>query len=131
MRNGQPGEGMVFTSVDEIQQALDASAVTLHSKIACRREGYDEDEEPVVTRVETTPGRMLLGQILPDHVEVPFSLINQILTKKEITHLIDVVYRHCGQKTTVIFCDQLMSMPVRPGSPSARTTWSFPRPRRA
>jgi DNA-directed RNA polymerase subunit beta' len=64
----------------------------------------------VVQRLETTPGRMLLSEILPRHPAIPFSLINTLLTKKEISNVIDHVYRHCGQKETVIFCDRLMAL---------------------
>ena len=39
-----------------------------------------------------------------------FSLINQLLTKKAISGLIDAVYRNCGQKETVIFCDRIMAL---------------------
>src|SRR3546814_15511937 len=53
---------------------------------------------------------MLLSEILPKHKNVPFRVINQLLTKKEITNVIDVVYRHCGQKETVIFCDRIMAL---------------------
>src|SRR3546814_6824925 len=53
---------------------------------------------------------MLLSVILPRHPNVPLSLINRLLTKKEISNVIDVVYRHCGQKETVIFADRLMGM---------------------
>jgi DNA-directed RNA polymerase subunit beta' len=55
-------------------------------------------------------------------------LVNQLLTKKEISKMIDAVYRACGQKETVIFCDRIMAlgftMPTRPVFPSARMTWS-------
>ncbi len=61
-------------------------------------------------RVETTPGRMLLSEILPRHKAVSFQLINRNLTKKDVQNLIDVVYRNCGQKETVIFCDRLMAL---------------------
>ena len=61
-------------------------------------------------RLETTPGRMLLSEILPRNKMVPFSVINRVLTKKEITNVIDVVYRHCGQKETVIFADRMMEL---------------------
>ena len=61
-------------------------------------------------RVETTPGRMLLSEILPRHPAVGFELINQLLGKKQISDLIDYVYRFCGQKETVIFCDRLMAL---------------------
>ncbi len=59
---------------------------------------------------ETTPGRMLLADLLPRDPNVPFSLINKLMTKKEISNVIDVVYRHCGQKETVIFCDRIMTL---------------------
>ncbi|MGB1548225.1 MAG: DNA-directed RNA polymerase subunit beta', partial [Alphaproteobacteria bacterium] len=107
---GQPGEGMVFGGVEEIQQALDAGAVTLHSRIKARYRGVDDDNQPITTIVETTPGRMLLSEILPRHPEVKFSLINRLLTKREISHVIDIVYRHCGQKNLVIFADRLMQL---------------------
>jgi DNA-directed RNA polymerase beta' subunit len=108
--DGEPGEGMVFSDVGEIQQALDAEVVTLHSKITTRYTGVDSEGEVVTTRVETTPGRMLLSEILPRHKNVPFDLINQLLTKKDVSTLIDEVYRHCGQKETVIFCDKMMGL---------------------
>jgi DNA-directed RNA polymerase beta' subunit len=107
---GEPGEGMIFGDVAEIQQALDAEAVTLHSKIKSRYRTVDENGEPITVRVETTPGRMLLSEILPRHPQVPLSLINRLLTKKEVSNVIDVVYRHCGQKETVIFADRIMGI---------------------
>jgi DNA-directed RNA polymerase subunit beta' len=56
---------------------------------------------------------MLISELFPRHKNLPFSLINQVLTKKEITNLIDTVYRHCGQKETVIFCDRMMKLGFR------------------
>src|ERR1700754_1513034 len=56
---------------------------------------------------------MLLAEELPRHPAVPFSLINRLLRKKEITEVIDIVYRHCGQKKTVIFCDHIMALGFR------------------
>ena len=106
----QPGQGMIFADVGEIQQALDNNVVKLHSKITTRYYGIGEDGEATVERVETTPGRMLLSEILPRNKNVPFSLINKLLTKKEVSDLIDEVYRHCGQKETVIFCDHMMGL---------------------
>src|SRR5437016_13227845 len=64
----------------------------------------------MVRRVDTTPGRMLLSEILPRHSPVDFNLINQFLGTKQISDLIDHVYRFCGQKETVIFCDRLMAL---------------------
>jgi len=109
-RDGEKGEGMVFNDVAEIEQALFHGHVSLHAKIKARYRTVDKDNKPVTMLVETTPGRMLLSEILPRHPNVPFSLINQLLTKKEISNVIDAVYRHCGQKETVIFADRLMAM---------------------
>ncbi|MCH2326196.1 MAG: DNA-directed RNA polymerase subunit beta' [Rhodospirillales bacterium] len=109
-REGEPGEGMTFVDVGEIQQALDAGVVTLHSRIQARYQGIDEEGNETVTRLETTPGRMLLSEILPRNKNIPFSLINRLLTKKEVTTIIDEVYRHAGQKVTVIFADHLMGI---------------------
>ena len=53
---------------------------------------------------------MMLAEILPKHPNVPFALVNRVLTKKDVTNVIDVVYRHCGQKETVIFCDRMMQL---------------------
>src|SRR5271157_1807097 len=109
-REDEQGEGMVFTSIGEIEQALEAKAVTLHARIQARYRTVDDAGKPVVQLVETTPGRMLLSEILPRNPAIPFELINCLLTKKEASNVIDQVYRHCGQKETVIFCDRLMSL---------------------
>ena len=109
-RPGEKGEGMLFTSVGEIEHALEAKAVSLHARIKARFRTVDDVGKPMVRLVETTPGRMLLSEILPRHPAIPFELINCLLTKKEVSNVIDQVYRHCGQKETVIFCDRLMSL---------------------
>jgi DNA-directed RNA polymerase subunit beta' len=109
----QKGEGMIFRGVGEITHALAENVVSLHAKVKCRYHTVDNKGEPQTLIVESTPGRMLLSELFPRHKEVPFSLINQILTKKEITNIIDIVYRHCGQKETVIFCDRMMKLGFR------------------
>jgi DNA-directed RNA polymerase subunit beta' len=109
-RHGEKGEGMAFANVGEIQQALAAGIITMHTKIKCRYHGVNAQGEKEVVRVETTPGRMLLSEILPRHPKIPFSLVNRLLTKKDLTNVIDNVYRHCGQKETVIFADRLMGL---------------------
>ncbi|HWZ66345.1 MAG TPA: DNA-directed RNA polymerase subunit beta' [Stellaceae bacterium] len=118
-RPGEKGEGMAFTSIGEIEQALASKAVSLHARVKARYHTVDADSNPVVRRVETTPGRMLLSEILPRNPAIGFDLINPFaentadsaaMTKKEISNLIDQVYRHCGQKETVIFCDHLMTL---------------------
>ena len=108
--DGLKGEGTVFGDIGEIQHALFAKAVSLHAKIKARYHTVDDKGKAITQVVETTPGRMLLSEVLPRHVDVPFSLINRVLTKKEISSIIDVVYRYCGQKRTVIFCDKMMAL---------------------
>jgi DNA-directed RNA polymerase subunit beta' len=103
----------VFGSIGEIEHALSNKNVTLHTTIKGLYETVDENGDPITQRVVTTPGRMLLGEILPRSPKVPFSLVNQPLTKKDVSEVIDMVYRHCGQKDTVIFCDQMMGTGFR------------------
>ena len=64
-------------------------------------------------RFETTAGRMLLGETLPKSHKVPFETVNRVLTKKEIGDVIDIVYRHTGQKETVLFADAIMQLGFR------------------
>ncbi len=109
-RDKEPGEGMVFGSISEMHHALSAGCLTLHAKIRARYHSLDDAGNPLVEVVETTPGRMLLGEVLPKIPGVKFSLVNQLLTKKAISGLIDAVYRSCGQKETVIFCDRIMAL---------------------
>jgi DNA-directed RNA polymerase subunit beta' len=111
--DGEPGEGMVFRGVGEIEHALHAKIVTMQTKIRCRYHGVDENGEPMRTIVDTTPGRMIMSEILPRNAKVPFDVINRVLTKREVSEVIDLVYRHCGQKETVLFCDRIMAIGFR------------------
>ncbi|MGQ0742290.1 MAG: DNA-directed RNA polymerase subunit beta' [Alphaproteobacteria bacterium] len=109
-RANEPGEGMVFHDMGEIEHALNAGAVSLHAGIEARYRTVDETGKPVTRRVKSTPGRMMIAELLPRHPNVPFDLANRQLRKQEISHLIDEVYRHCGQKETVLFCDAIMAL---------------------
>ncbi|WP_088311407.1 DNA-directed RNA polymerase subunit beta' [Novosphingobium sp. B 225] len=111
--SNEPGEGMAFGDMAEVHQALEAKAVTLHSKIIARVPQTDEAGNTYQKRFETTPGRMLIGECLPKSHTVPFDVINKVLTKKEIGDVIDQVYRHTGQKDTVLFADAIMSLGFR------------------
>ncbi|WP_305097917.1 DNA-directed RNA polymerase subunit beta' [Croceibacterium aestuarii] len=112
-REGEPGEGKVLADIKEVHQALQVGAVTLHSKITTRVPQTGEDGKEFMARVDTTPGRMLIGECLPKSHTVPFSVINKLLTKKEIGDVIDQVYRHTGQKDTVLFADAIMALGFR------------------
>ena len=103
----------VFSNMSEIEHALFAKTITLHTRIKGRAWSYDADGNRVSKIFDTTPGRMMLGQLLPDHNKIPFDVVNKLMTKKEISNMIDTVYRNCGQKETVIFCDRIMAMGFR------------------
>ena len=99
-----------FTNITELEQALDNNSISLHSKIICRFETVDEKGNKVLEKHKTTAGRYILSSILPKSNKIKFSLINKILSKKNISEIIDIIYRYCGQKETVIFCDRLKSL---------------------
>src|SRR5207244_1097039 len=65
---------------------------------------------PIIGRHQTTPGRAMLGQVLRKRPKISFDVVNKLMTKREISSMIDQVYRHCGQKETVIFCDRIMAL---------------------
>jgi DNA-directed RNA polymerase subunit beta' len=109
-KENEPGQGMMMSDMQEVHQALFNSAVTLHTKIIARVPQTLEDGTTVLQRFNTTPGRMLLGECLPKSHKVPFDTINRLLTKKEIGDVIDQVYRHTGQKDTVLFADAIMGL---------------------
>ncbi len=104
------GEGKSFSNWQEVQRALDAKAVHLHTRIKLKHLETIIDEsgvESVATRiVDTTVGRALISKILPKGLS--FDLINKNLTKKNISTVLNTCYRILGPKETVIFADQLM-----------------------
>ncbi|GAA3851335.1 DNA-directed RNA polymerase subunit beta' [[Pseudomonas] carboxydohydrogena] len=110
LREGLAGEGKVYRDMAEIEHALFSKVIHLHTKIKYRWNGVGEDNKPISKIYETTAGRVMLGQVLPKHPKVPFDAVNKLMTKREISGVIDTVYRHCGQKETVIFCDRIMAL---------------------
>ena len=108
------GEGMVFADMAEVEFALHEKVVTLHSKIKFRMKIVNSEGESVDSVVDTTPGRLILGELMPkDNLNIDFKLVNKQMTKKTISNAIDSVYRYCGQKATVIFSDHLMQLGFR------------------
>jgi DNA-directed RNA polymerase subunit beta' len=108
-RQGMKGEGMSFASIEEVEHALTAGEVHMHAKITARIKQIDNEGNEITKRYETTPGRLRLGGLLPLNAKAPFELVNRLLRKKEVQQVIDTVYRYCGQKESVIFCDQIMT----------------------
>src|ERR1700755_1866469 len=110
MREGLPGEGKIFGDMSELEHALHSKVIHLHTKIKYRWEGIDETGKVAKRWIDTTAGRVMLGNLLPKNQKIPYEIINKLMTKREISGVIDQVYRHCGQKETVIFCDRIMAL---------------------
>ncbi|QEL21338.1 DNA-directed RNA polymerase subunit beta' [Bosea sp. F3-2] len=108
--DGEPGQGKAFGDFGELEHALHEKVVTLHSKIKYRWTGVGHDGKPYTKIYDTTPGRVILSTALPEHPAVSFDVVNKLMTKKEISGMIDAVYRGCGQKESVIFCDRVMGL---------------------
>jgi DNA-directed RNA polymerase subunit beta' len=98
-RPGVFGEGRIFSSPDEVRVAYDQGKVHLQARIKVRING---------TLTDTTVGRVLLYEIVPP--EIPFSEVNRIMKKKELSSLIDLSFRRSGNKATVIFADRLKDL---------------------
>jgi DNA-directed RNA polymerase subunit beta' len=104
------GEGMVFANISEVKRAYDNRVVQLHAKCKVRISetviAEDGSRSKQTSIVETTVGRALLREILPEGL--PYALANVELTKKNISRLINSCYRMLGLKDTVVFADKLM-----------------------
>ena len=104
------GEGMVFADTAEVLRAYSCGKAELHAKIKVRinETTIDDDGNKTTANilVDTTVGRSLLWEIVP--AGLPFELINQAMTKKTISRLVNACYRQLGLKTSVIFADHLM-----------------------
>jgi DNA-directed RNA polymerase subunit beta' len=94
---GAKGEGKIFYGHEEVRMAFDAKAVSQHAKIKVANEDG--------SFVETTAGRIIFNEIVPK--EVPFSLINRVITKRELSTIVSYAYKHAGKIKTVIFLDDL------------------------
>ena len=90
------GEGKLFSSPEEVRLAYEGGVVALQAQIRCRIQG---------TVYETTVGRCLLTEIVPD--AIPFDDYNRTLGKKEVGALIDTCFRQAGTKDTVLLADAL------------------------
>ena len=112
----EPGQGMIFGDVAEVQHALTAGVVSLHAKVKCRIVTMDAGRRADAAGwSRPRPAGCCSTRSCRITANVTFQgLINRILTKKEISQVIDEVYRHCGQKETVIFADRLMNLGFTP-----------------
>ena len=98
-RSFEKGEGMIFSSPEEVISAHDFGAVGIHARIKVRMNGEI---------VETTTGRIIVSELLPE--DIPFELVNTVLNKKNIAALVSGAYRLAGTKATVILCDRIKDL---------------------
>jgi len=99
-----------FTEITEVEQAIESKNISLHSDIICRFKTVDEKGNTIFEKYNSTAGRFILSSILPKHHKIKFALIDKILSKKNVSEIIDIIYRFCGQKETVIFCDKIKAL---------------------
>ncbi len=100
----------IFSNIDEIEQALENNSISLHSKIISVFNTRNENGEETKQKYKSTAGRFLLANVLPKNYNIKFTLIDRLLTKKNVSEIIDTIFRFCGQKETVIFCDRIKSL---------------------
>jgi len=99
-----------FVNNSEIEQGLESGQIKVHSTIVSRFETADENGNKKIEKYTSSAGRFLLANLLPKHKNIKFSLIDRLLPKKIVSEIIDMVFRFCGQKKTVIFCDKLKDL---------------------
>ncbi|GAB5454124.1 MAG: DNA-directed RNA polymerase subunit beta' [Henriciella sp.] len=110
----EQGEGMVISDMAELEHALTSGKLAMHAKIKAMFHTKDENGDDISKVIDTTPGRFMISDIFPRHHKIdPEKLLSDVMVKKNIGNLIDEVYRHCGQKATVIFADRLMALGFR------------------
>jgi len=100
----------IFSSIDEIEHAIENKSISLHSKIISLFNTVDSNGNKISQKYTSTAGRFLLANILPKHVKIKFTLVDRLLTKKNVSEVIDTIFRFCGQKETVIYCDRIKSL---------------------
>src|SRR6185369_12795458 len=103
------GTGKAFSSTDEVRIAFDSGEVDMQATIRVRMKNLKSDEKPQL--IETTAGRVILREILPE--SVPFSAVNKVMNKKELSNLVDTCYRLADSKETVILADKLKDIGFR------------------
>ena len=99
-----------FVNNSEIEHALETGQIKVHSRIVSRFITLDEKGNAKFEKHISTAGRFLLSNLLPKNINNKFSLIDRLLPKKIVSEIIDHIFRFCGQKSTVIFCDKLKDL---------------------
>ena len=100
----------IFSDINEIEQALENKDISLHTKIISTFDSIDENGKKAPVKYTSTAGRFLLANLLPKNKNIKFTLVDRLLTKKNVSEVIDTIFRYCGQKETVIFCDRIKTL---------------------
>ena len=87
-----------FANMDEVKLALENKSITLHTPIVARIKGKT---------YQTTAGRMILGELLPDSEKMPFDLVNKVMPRSAIKSLLATTYERCGDKEMILLADAL------------------------
>ena len=100
----------IFSNIDEIEHAIENKSISLHTRIVSVFETVDTNGKRLLQKYVSTAGRFLLANILPKNIKIKFTLVDRLLTKKDVSEVIDTIFRFCGQKETVIFCDRIKTL---------------------
>ena len=100
----------IFSSIDEIEHALEIKSINLHSKIISIFKTVDKNGKKIEQKYTSTAGRFVLSNVLPKNHNIKFTLVDRLLAKKDVSEIIDTIFRYCGQKETVIFCDRIKTL---------------------
>ena len=99
------GEGMSFYSPEEVIIAYNEKRVDIHAIINCRVK-VRENGEIVTKRIETTVGRVIFNQVVPEG----YGYINQLLTKKSFRSIVGEMVRLLGTAVSTKFLDDIKNM---------------------
>ena len=106
IRPGAKGEGMSFYGPEEVIVALNERAIALHAKIKVRLPKDKNNPEAGTQMVETTAGRIIVNQFVPQ--EVPY--VNDVLGKKALRKIITEVIKNTGVSRTAHFLDDIKNL---------------------
>ena len=106
IRPGAKGEGKSFYSPEEVIVAYNEKAIDMHARINVRIPVDKQDAGKGVHLVETTAGRIIVNQYVPD--EVPY--VNELLGKKALRKIITDVIKHTGVTRTAQFLDDIKNL---------------------
>ncbi|MFA6481836.1 MAG: DNA-directed RNA polymerase subunit beta', partial [Bacteroidales bacterium] len=96
------GDGLSFYSPEEVIIAYNENAIDLHANIRVKT-GDMVDGKQVVRLIDTTVGRVLFNEVVPEEV----GYLNTLLTKKSLREIIGWVLKECGTAKTAKFLDDI------------------------